>query len=174
MRSRPRSLLFWEKGGFFIKEWECSGEDGVSKYLGMTWDRFNDKYSLKFRLNLHKKFCCIPSGENLDSAFLEDPDIPVTKKNVLSVACQFYDPAGLASPVMFPIRALFSKICRDSKCSMISTLDPERTTRFRAAVGEILKTKSLTFPRQIFFQNSGELFIFFDGSLHGYRACIYV
>ena len=31
------------KGGFFIKEWECSGEDGVSKYLGMTWDRFNDK-----------------------------------------------------------------------------------------------------------------------------------
>ena len=91
------------KGGFFIKEMECSGEDGVSKYLGMTWDRFNDKYSLKFRLNLHKKFCCIPSGENLDSAFLEDPDIPVTKKNVLSVACQFYDPAGLASPVMFPI-----------------------------------------------------------------------
>ena len=26
------------KGGFFIKEWECSGESGVSKYLGMTWD----------------------------------------------------------------------------------------------------------------------------------------
>ena len=77
----------------------------------MTWNRFNDKYSLKFRLNLHKKFCGIPSGEDLDSAFLEDQDVPVTKKNILSVACKFYDPAGLASPIMFPIRALFSEIC---------------------------------------------------------------
>ena len=25
-----------QKGGFFIKAWECSGENGVSKYLGMT------------------------------------------------------------------------------------------------------------------------------------------
>ena len=124
------------KGGFFIKEWECSGEDGVSKYLGMTWDRFHDSYSLKFRLNLHKKFRGIPSGEDLDSAFLDDPEIPVTKKNVLSVACQFYDPAGLASPIMFPVRALFSEICRDSKCSMTSTLNPERSTRFKFAVGE--------------------------------------
>ena len=41
------------KGAFFIKEWECSGENRASKYLGMTWDRFNDRYSLKFRLNLH-------------------------------------------------------------------------------------------------------------------------
>ena len=41
------------KGGFFIKEWECSAEDGASKYLGMTWDRFSDNYTLKFRLNLH-------------------------------------------------------------------------------------------------------------------------
>ena len=146
LSSRPRSIL--QKGGFFIKKWECSGEDGAEKYLGMTWDSFSDRNSLKFRLNLHKKF----SREDLDSTFLEDPDIPVTKKNVLSVACQFYDPAGLASPIMFPIRDLFSDICRDSKCSVISAFDPDRATRFRAAVGEILKTKSLNFPRQIFFK----------------------
>ena len=57
---------------------------------------------------------------------------------------------------------------------MTSTLNPERSTRFKIAVGEILKTKSLTFPRQIFFQMSGRLYIFFDGSLQGYGACIYV
>ena len=28
-----------QKGGFFIQAWECSGENTVSKYLGMTWDR---------------------------------------------------------------------------------------------------------------------------------------
>ena len=43
------------KGGFQIKSWECSGEEGVSKYLGMTWHRFKDCSMLKFHLNLHKK-----------------------------------------------------------------------------------------------------------------------
>ena len=69
----------------------------------MTWDCYQDNYSLKFRLNLHKKFHGVSSGEDLDSSFLQDPDVPITEKNVLSVACQFYDPAGLASPIMFPV-----------------------------------------------------------------------
>ena len=69
----------------------------------MTWDHSLDNYSLKFRLNLHKKFRGVPSGKDLDSSFLQDPDVPITKKNMLSVACQFYDPAGLASPIMFPV-----------------------------------------------------------------------
>ena len=106
------------KGGFLIKSWEKSGEEGTSKYLGMTWDRLKDVYSLKFRLNLHKKSRGIPSGEDLDSDFLEDESIPVTKKNVLSVACQFYDPTGLAAPLMFSVRALYSEICRDPQCSI--------------------------------------------------------
>ena len=69
------------KGGFSIKSWEKSGEDGTSKYLGMSWNRLKDLYSLKFRLNLHKKSRGIPSGADLDSDFLQDESIPVTKKN---------------------------------------------------------------------------------------------
>ena len=42
------------KGGFLIKSWEKSGEDGVSKYPGMTWDRLRDLYSLKFHLTSTK------------------------------------------------------------------------------------------------------------------------
>ena len=99
------------KGGFCINSWECSGEDGASKYLGMTWNRLNDFYLLKFRLNLPKKSRGIPSGADLDSEFLQDQSAPITKKNVLSVACQFYDPTGLAAPLMFSIRSLFNKIC---------------------------------------------------------------
>ena len=53
------------KGGFSIKSWECSGEDRASKYLGMTWDFKKDCYLFKFRLNLFKKFCGIPSGADL-------------------------------------------------------------------------------------------------------------
>jgi len=42
------------KGGFQIKSWEHSGENGSSKYLGMTRDCHQNCYLLKFRLNLHK------------------------------------------------------------------------------------------------------------------------
>ena len=110
---------------------------------------------------------------DLDLDFLQDESIPVTKKNVLSVACQFYDPTGLAAPHMFSVRALFSEICRDPQCSNNSILSEERTARFRDAVREILLTREIFFPRQVIFQYQAQLFIFFDGSLEGYGACEY-
>ena len=140
----------------------------------MTWDHLKDNYLLKFRLNLHKKSRGIPSGADLDSEFLRDPTSPITKKNVLSVACQFYDPTGLAAPLMFSVRSLFSKICRDSQCSFNSVLSEDRSNRFRSAVNEILLTKNMSFPCQIIFKYSAQLFIFFDGSLQGFGACAYV
>ena len=161
------------RGGFFIKSWEKSGENGTRKYLGMKWDRLKDLYSLKFRLNLHKKSRGIPPDADLDSDFLQDKSIPVTKKNVLSVACQFYDPTGLAAPLMFSVRALFSEICRNPQCSINSVLSEERTAKFRDAVREILQTREIFFPRQVIFRYQAQLFIFFDGSLQGYGACIY-
>ena len=59
-----------KKGGFQVKSWECSGQEGISKYLGMNWNRKEECYLLKFRLNLHKKTRGIPSGEDLDSRVL--------------------------------------------------------------------------------------------------------
>ena len=151
------------KGGFQVKSWERSGQEGISKYLGMTWNRKDDHYLLKFRLNLHKKMRGIPSTEDLDSEFLQDKTAPITKKTILSVACQFYDPAGLAAPLMVPVRSLFSEICRDKTCSMLGALS-----------AEILKTKDLSFPFQLVFNNSGQLYIFFDGCLQCYGACVYM
>ena len=88
----------------------------------MTWDRKKDFYLLKFHLNLFKKFHGIPSGGDLDQEFLQDISIPITNRNVLSVACQFYDPTGLAAPLMFTVHALYSDFCWDSKCSVNSVL----------------------------------------------------
>ena len=121
---------------FHIKAWESSGEEGSSKYLGMTWNREDNRYLLKFRLNLYQKVCGIPSGENLDSEFLQDKSVPITKKNVLSGACQFYDPNGLAAPLMFPVR--------DRQCNMQTPLSADRADR--SSVEEILKTKMMSFP----------------------------
>ena len=106
----------------------------------MNWNRKDDRYLLKFKLNLHQKIHGIPSTEDLDSGFLQNKSLHITKKNVLSVACQFYDPNGLAAPLMVTVRALFSVICRDRGCSMQTHLSADRADRFRSAVKEILST----------------------------------
>ena len=162
------------KGDFHIKAWESSGEEGYSKYLGMTWNRKDDRYLLKFRLNLHQKTCGIPSGEDLDSEFLLNKSLPFTKKNDLSVACQIYDPNGQATPLMVTIRVLFSEVYRDRGCSLQTHLSADRVDRFRSTVTEIPGTTGISFPQQIVFKNSGKLYIFIYGSLQGYGACIYM
>ena len=42
------------------------------------------------------------------------------------------------------------------------------------AVNVILLTRNLSFPRQVIFDYSSQLYIFFHGSLQGYGACLYV
>ena len=79
---------FLNKGGFHINSGEHSGENGSSKYLGMTLDCRQDCYLLKFHLNLHKKTLGIPAGDDLDSKFLQDHSAPITKKNVLNSTIQ--------------------------------------------------------------------------------------
>ena len=66
-----------------------------------------------------------------------------------------------------------SEICLDPQCSINSILSEESTARFRDAVREILLTREIFFPRQVIFQYQAPLFIFFDGSLKGYGACVY-
>ena len=106
----------------------------------MTWDQKNDGYLLKFRLNLYKKFQGISSGADLDEEILQDCSIPFTKRNVLSVDCQFYDPTGLAAPLMFSVCSLFSNLCRDRQCSMSSVLSEVPAAKFCTSVDQILRT----------------------------------
>ena len=142
--------------------------------MGSTQGPFPAQIQTYIPINLYKKSRGIPSGADLDSEFLQDHAITITKKKILSVACQFYDPTGLAAPLMFSIRALFSKLCRDPQCSINSVFSKECTDRFRRTVGEILLTKEISFPRQLIFNYLAQLYIFFDGSLQGYGACVYV
>ena len=82
-------------------------------------------------------------------------------------------PYRITYPLML-VRALFSEICCDpSTPSINSILSEESTARFRTAVGEILLTREIFFPRQVIFQYQAQLFILFDGSLQGYGACVY-
>ena len=162
-----------KKGGFEIKGWERSGKPGISKYLGVTWNKQDDTYQLKFNLNLSKKFRGLPIEEDISLEKLSQPNITVTKRNVLSVCCQFFDPSGLGSPLVFAIRSLYSSLCINRSIKMESVLTPTDHKKFIAAVTEMLSAKSISFPRQIIFNYSCSIHTFFDGSLQGYGAAVY-
>lgn len=77
------------KGGFQIKSWEHSGENGSSKYLGMTRDCPQNCYLLKFRLSLHK---------NLWNTCRGQPQFQISPRPFCTYhqeKCpQFYDPTS--------------------------------------------------------------------------------
>nr|XP_047141395.1 uncharacterized protein LOC124816304 [Hydra vulgaris] len=69
-----------------------------SKILGITWDTGHDKLSI----NLTKQY---EAGTNKR----------VTKRNVLKIIASIYDPIGIISPLILPLKLIFQKICTTIK-----------------------------------------------------------
>ena len=67
-----------------------SGDD--DKVLGIAWDRKSD--SLKFDLRK------VVEDVNFDH---------VTKRTVLSTTAKFYDPLGIISPIILPLKFYFKR-----------------------------------------------------------------
>ena len=57
---------------------------------------------------------------------------------------------------------------------MNSALSDVRADRFHSALDQILQTSELSFPQQIVFNGSGQLYIFFASSLQWFGSCIYI
>ena len=70
-------------------------ESDERKVLGLSWDNKNNGFKFSFN-NL------------IDLA----SELPVTKRSVLSVVARIYDPLGVISPVVIPVKVLFQQICR--------------------------------------------------------------
>ena len=73
------------------------------KVLGSTWNRESDK--LKFDFSVITR--------NVDNA-------PLTKRVLLSATARFFDPLGLGSPIILPLKVMFQKAC----CQEIGWDDP--------------------------------------------------
>ena len=70
-------------------------EEDLIKVMGVPWDRIED--SFKFDLATF-------ATQALDGT--------LTKRKLLSITAQFYDPSGLLSPVKVPLKCMFQEICQ--------------------------------------------------------------
>ena len=69
-------------------------EETVVKVMGVQWDRMEDNF--EFDLATF-------SRQALEGTF--------TKRKLLSSTARFYDPLGLLSPVILPLKCMFQEIC---------------------------------------------------------------
>ena len=79
------------------------------KVLGLSLGSKNDEFKFSFK-NL------------IDLA----SELPVTKRSVLSIAAKIYDPLGVISPIVIPIKVLFQQSCR-TKGHWAQELDDNHT-----------------------------------------------
>ena len=132
------------------------------KVLGIPWNRNKDNLKYEF-----SNF--VTAAENKS----------VTKRTVLSTTARFFDPIGLLSPVIVPLKVIFQKICQ-LKIDWDDILPPDISNEWLQIVKNIAKVKSIDIPRfvlrDVLLDNNTaiQLHGFCDASQHAYGACIYL
>ena len=135
-------------------------EEDLIKVMGVPWDRIKD--SFKFDLATF-------GTQALDGT--------LTKRKLLSITAQFYDPLGLLSPVMLPLKCMFQEICQ-LKTGWDEAL-PEELCLKKEVAEDMLRVSVISVPRCVLDGikadvNSIQLHGVADASKIAYGANIYI
>ena len=71
-------------------------DEEEQKVLGLLWNHKTDKFSV-----------------DLSKVVENARSLPLTKRSILSVVAQVYDPLGWITPVVIPMKIIFQKLCID-------------------------------------------------------------
>lgn len=130
------------------------GESNKSKTLGLLWDSTED--TLLYSVTLPEKINC-------------------TKRSILSIISQIFDPLGLISPVVIVAKVIVQKLWA-SKTGWDETVTPEIYTTWKGFCHQLSDLNKLKIPRQVTleFAIDFELHCFSDASESAYGTCIYL
>ena len=136
-------------------------EEIEHKVLGLLWNHSTDELIIDFK-------------PILDVA----ANLPVTKRTVLKVTAQVYDPLGWISPTIVVMKVLFQKIC-ESKGDWDDELTPELKESYERWLKELNSIGTIKLSRCYFSGNdletaSIELHGFSDASSYVYPAAAYI
>lgn len=125
-----------------------------SKTLGLGWHSVHDKFYFSISPTIAK-------GN--------------TKRDILSVIAQIFDPLGLISPCVILMKILLQKLWLQ-RLSWDDELPPEIKQAWREVVDTLPGLNSLRIPRRVICDSysSLELHIYTDASERAYGACVYV
>lgn len=130
------------------------GNTEPSKTLGLGWHSVSDEFYFPISSN-------IAMGN--------------TKRDILSVIAQIFDPLGLLSPCIIQMKIILQKLWLQ-RLAWDEELPPEISQMWSEVVGSLPSLSSLRVPRHVICDSYShlELHIFTDASEQAYGACIYV
>ncbi|XP_052745100.1 uncharacterized protein LOC112047560 isoform X3 [Bicyclus anynana] len=125
------------------------------KTLGLQWDCNSDNLLFTITLNTQTK--------------------KITKRKILSLISQIFDPLGLLGPCTVQAKMLMQKLWID-KCGWDDEVSKETQNIFLNFIDSLDSLKSLRIPRWVCNNNINllELHTFSDASERAYGTCIYV
>ena len=132
---------------------------GEHKVLGVCWDVEGDQLIFDLTHLVEKAAKLQP-----------------TKRNVVSVIGQIYDPLGYLAPVTITFKILMQVVCK-SKLGWDQPLEGELLTKWKALIEALRDSKLLQLPRHYFGAVSGsqaQLYGFCDASNAAYAAVVYI
>ncbi|PIC41315.1 hypothetical protein B9Z55_008776 [Caenorhabditis nigoni] len=124
------------------------------KVLGHSWDSIADTYTIKIA---------------------KPPEGRPTKRNIASFQASTYDPTGVLSPIVVPIKSLMAKI-NDTKTKWKDPIPDHLMPEFEQ-IRATFTEPTYTVPRQITplqGYTKASLIIFSDASLEHYAMCAYI
>ena len=158
------NLRKWSSNKGELRELFYSNSDHVSgcelKVLGLLWN--NEVDILKFNMSKLKE-CALK--------------LPVTKRSILKIIGQMYDPIGLLCGFIIRGKIMFQLLCL-SKCSWDGTVDDNIKELWLKFIKEIDVISMMEIPRQYFTcYKTGEsiaIYSFCDASQKAYAAMVYL
>lgn len=173
LRNNISNLL--AKSGFLLRKWASNNknilksetsqlntshysisDDKDIKALGVFWSPSDDtlKYSTNFNTNLKGR---------------------ITKRFILSIISQIFDPLGLLAPVNMRAKLILQKLWRE-KIDWDQTVPQDLFSAFTHFYNQISDINDIIVPRHVSMVNAKTLTIhgFCDASITAYGACLYV
>ena len=146
-------------GGRGLEEIDVKSEN---KVFGMNWGCEKDSFCYKL-LNIAE------FGQSLEP----------TKPNVLRLMAKMFDPTGLLSPVLVPLKVIFQQLCTMSVYDWDSPLTSEHLNTWYKWIHDLGKVHSISVPRYYFGDAELEslkctLVGFGDASKDAYAANVYL
>lgn len=141
--------------GAVNSQYEIKSEDVSNKILGISWGSAADEFSISM-------------PQKIEACF--------TKRNVLSVIAQIYDPLGLVAPIVVVAKLIMQEIWL-LKLNWDDMLSEKLKGDWANFLESIKGLSDLKIPRWLFNDKQPiriEIHGFADASLRAYGACVYL
>jgi len=181
------------KGSFFIKEWTksasesantkdiCVGtpnpENETSKVLGVVWNAQSDTFEYKVKVNFSPKHRNIRSAPNLTvDNVLECFPAVLTQRMILSQLNSFFDPVGLAAPVIVCAKIMMRRLhtYKLGWDDPVAQHDRHDWMNFFKSLFEMENVRFLRSTKPDDARGDPSLIVFSDASENAIGACAYV